>query len=438
MNEKLKDLYYRDDVIIGSKQNFINIAKKSLNASTKEINEFLSKQELNQVNKKPTRHSNLKITAPPKSFQIDIMYYPIGEGFKNVLLIVDIQSRKAWAYVLSKTTGDNILEAYKEFISEVGQINSVEGDNQFSFKAFVDYNNEKNITVDTSVARDEHITHGNKLGIIDRLVRTLKEMIGKYRTVISKQGSFNDIIDKVITTYNSQVHRTLKMSPNEMYDDISKQNFNHDRDKEYNRNLISKNDVAVGAEARILESKGKLDKGSQKFSLDLYKLIGREGNRFSVENQDGEKLRRRLKPSEIQVIKAVDTKIDRGVVKTHAKEKKARQTINKVTRNLNTNKQDALKAIENLKTDTSSPARNTRSKDKISEVKIIKKVDAKIDKPKQPEIKIIKEVIKTPTTEKKSKPTINKEALKALENLDEKERRITRSSKKVNYVPYRI
>jgi hypothetical protein len=71
-------------------------------------------------------------------------------------------------------------------------------------------------------------------------------------------------------------------------------------------------------------------------------------------------------------------------------------------------------------------------------MKIIKKVDTKIDKPKQPEIKIIKEVIKTPTTEKKSKPTINKEALKALENLDEKERRITRGSKKVNYVPYRI
>jgi len=60
MNEKLQELYYRDDVIIGSKQNFINLAKKSLNATTKEINEFLSKQELNQVNKKPTRHSNLK------------------------------------------------------------------------------------------------------------------------------------------------------------------------------------------------------------------------------------------------------------------------------------------------------------------------------------------------------------------------------------------
>ena len=40
MNEKLKELYYRDDIIIGSKQNFIIIAKKTLNASTKEITEF--------------------------------------------------------------------------------------------------------------------------------------------------------------------------------------------------------------------------------------------------------------------------------------------------------------------------------------------------------------------------------------------------------------
>ena len=28
MNEKLTELYYRDDTIIGSKQNFIDIAKK--------------------------------------------------------------------------------------------------------------------------------------------------------------------------------------------------------------------------------------------------------------------------------------------------------------------------------------------------------------------------------------------------------------------------
>ncbi len=33
------------------------------------------------------------------------------------------------------------------------------------------------IRLDTSEAKEEHISNGNKLGIIDRLVRTLRELI---------------------------------------------------------------------------------------------------------------------------------------------------------------------------------------------------------------------------------------------------------------------
>ena len=43
------------------------------------------------------------------------------------------------------TSGENILKAYKKIESEVDIINAVEGDNQFSFQAFQEYNNEKNI-----------------------------------------------------------------------------------------------------------------------------------------------------------------------------------------------------------------------------------------------------------------------------------------------------
>jgi hypothetical protein len=44
------------------------------------------------------------------------MYYPVGISFKNTLLIVDIQSLKAWAYVISSASGEDILNAYKKFI----------------------------------------------------------------------------------------------------------------------------------------------------------------------------------------------------------------------------------------------------------------------------------------------------------------------------------
>ena len=55
------------------------------------------------------------------------MYSPVGNTFKNILLIIDIQSRKAWAYVISSTSGENILNAYKKFESEVDIINAIEG-----------------------------------------------------------------------------------------------------------------------------------------------------------------------------------------------------------------------------------------------------------------------------------------------------------------------
>jgi hypothetical protein len=183
-------------------------------------------------------------------------------------------------------------------------------------------------------------------------------MITKYRTVISKQTSFNDILDKVIYTYNNQPHRTLKSTPNEMFDNIDKQNFNYDKDKEYNRNVINNNNISIGAEARILESKGKLEKGNQKFSIDLYKLVGREGNRFIVENDEGEKLRRRLKPAELQIIKSVDTKIDRNILKTQAAEKQERQTVNKLIRGSKMKKDEALTAVDNLKTSDNEPKKS--------------------------------------------------------------------------------
>ena len=184
-------------------------------------------------------------------------------------------------------------------------------------------------------------------------------MIEKYRSIVSKQTSFPEIIDKIINTYNNQPHRTIKTTPNEMFNDVSKQNFNNHKDKEYNKNDL-KNNISIGVEARILESKGKLEKGSQKYSMDLYKLVGRDGNRFIVQDSEGNKQRRKLKPSEIQVIKQVDNKIDRNIIKEHAAEKKQRQVINKLIRGAEMKKDEAKQALEQLNIPEQKTKRNTR------------------------------------------------------------------------------
>ena len=82
--------------------------------------------------------------------------------------------------------------------------------------------------------------------------------------------------------------------------------------------------------------------------MDLYKLVGRDGNRFIVQDSEGNKQRRKLKPSEIQVIKQVDNKIDRNIIKEHAAKKKQRQVINKLIRGAEMKKDEAKKALEQL------------------------------------------------------------------------------------------
>jgi hypothetical protein len=56
----------------------------------------------------------------------------------------------------------------------VGLIRGLEGDNEFSSAPIRKCCGDNDIRLDTSVAKEEHISNGNKLGIIDRLVRTLR------------------------------------------------------------------------------------------------------------------------------------------------------------------------------------------------------------------------------------------------------------------------
>ncbi len=113
-----------------------------------------------------------------------MFWWKRGDIFIPISLLKDILSRKAWAYVLTKSQKEKraavSVKALHEFKNEVGLIKGLEGDNEFSSAAIKTFCDDNDIRLDTSVAKEEHISNGNKLGIIDRLVRTLRELIEKY------------------------------------------------------------------------------------------------------------------------------------------------------------------------------------------------------------------------------------------------------------------
>ena len=98
------------------------------------------------------------ITAPPKSFQIDVAnYHSITAVNPSLVLnIIDILSRKLWAYSLKDNTMPTVLSTYKKFLKSIGltakpkqvsvRLSMVEGDMQFAAQEFTSYNDGKHMS----------------------------------------------------------------------------------------------------------------------------------------------------------------------------------------------------------------------------------------------------------------------------------------------------
>jgi len=97
MNEKLNNLFSNEKLGLASQATFINQVKnKHSDIKLKDIKEFIKNQEINQITTDNKKTYNYKITAPPRTFQIDIFWFRRGETLKPILLLVDILSRKAF------------------------------------------------------------------------------------------------------------------------------------------------------------------------------------------------------------------------------------------------------------------------------------------------------------------------------------------------------
>ena len=156
------------------------------------IKEVYENSKTYEVFKKPKQNKfKRKITAPPYSFQIDITVFKPFKNKKFCFSLIDIESRKAFMYILKNKWLDEINHYFKIFIDEMNKkkikINSITWDLEFNKKAFVDICNDNNIKTYFIKSADEHIINkgSNVLGIIDRFTRTIKHYLIKYLNKIN-------------------------------------------------------------------------------------------------------------------------------------------------------------------------------------------------------------------------------------------------------------
>lgn len=251
--------------------NQLDFARNHKHASTKQILEALAKHRDPISRKTKKAYEYRKITADsPGVYQMDLLdlsnYANRNNGYKFLLTVIDVYSRYAYVFPLKSKSPAEVLKHLKPEV--LTQARTMTHDSGAEFKGEVKaYLANKNIKTYITEP-DDH----NKLGVINRFHRTLREKI-KEAFLASKTLRYVDILEKIVLAYNTSTHRALNATP----EDVLFGNEQGLDNKEKNR----LSDLIGMRVRKLLKPQNFNSKKStlQNYSDEVYEVTGISGNK---------------------------------------------------------------------------------------------------------------------------------------------------------------
>lgn len=137
-----------------------------------------------------------------------IPYSKQNRGMKYILTVINIFSKKAYAYALKNKSAVEVTKAMDSILNRLGHpINNLHVDNGTEF-----YNKPMQTLLAKRKIKLYSTFTTKKAAIVERFNRTLKNKMWKK---FSFQGTHKwvDILQSLIDEYNNTNHRTIKMKP---------------------------------------------------------------------------------------------------------------------------------------------------------------------------------------------------------------------------------
>jgi hypothetical protein len=128
---------------------------------------------------------------------------------RYALTVIDIFSKKADALPMKNKDSNSVYGALLNIFKTMGYPMSVYSDEDSAFKS-----KEKELFNDEGI---EHITTRNHANVIERFIRTIKNMI--HDRLRNNDRQWQDILPFVINKYNNTVHSSSGMTPNQGHND---------------------------------------------------------------------------------------------------------------------------------------------------------------------------------------------------------------------------
>ena len=250
-----------------------------------------------------------RVSGSHVQFQADLVdyskYSAWNRGYKYILMVMDIFSRKAWAFPLKTKSGTDVAHVLRDLFQHIPSPKRLQVDEGREF-----YNRN----VQAVLAKDQielfSIFSPYKCAHVERLNRTIKNKLERIFTATNDRN-WIDHLEDVMTSYNNTIHSTTQHRPNEVnesnerevFDQIQKTRGDVNRKAARNRQHYP-----VGTRVRISRNKGTFGRGyeanwsTEEFSVSQI-VRGHSGViMYKIKDASGDEIKGSFYPQELQKV----------------------------------------------------------------------------------------------------------------------------------------
>ena len=179
-----------------------------------QIKRWIQKQESYSRNKgvkQQFERGRVIVAGIDDQFDADLAslsaYADENDGYKYLLVVIDIFSRYAWVEPIKDKTSLQIVNAFDKILSEGHIPKCLRSDaaKDFTSEHFQEYLKSKDIV--------HIVTHSEKqANYVERFIKTLKSKIFRYM-IEKNSAKYIDILPKIVDSYNRTWHSGIRSEP---------------------------------------------------------------------------------------------------------------------------------------------------------------------------------------------------------------------------------
>ena len=258
MESTLNDNYYNPKK--RSSYGGVQRLTKSVKTPPKKVKDWLLTQDtytLHKPVKRKFKRRRVIVYGINQQLQVDLIdvqnLKSYNDGTSFLLSIIDCFSKVAFVLPLKDKTGKSIVNAFTLFLNKRGPPLYIQSDQGQEFMNNKVQQLFKRHGIRFFTALNKEI----KCGIVERFNKTIKQKIYRYLTK-TNQRRFIDVLNDLVTSYNSSFNRSIGRSPRE----VDFQNQEAVWDSLYNKpNTVTKTSFMKGDTVRISKVKHTFEKG---------------------------------------------------------------------------------------------------------------------------------------------------------------------------------